>query len=108
MTSKWVAQTAKFVGGWKAITDHGIRLDEPAELGHFLGCRHVRHDKTRDDGTVITVMEYDFECSLRKSIKNYEALALECGSEVNIAPRKQFIVESQIANMDNQLKMDHA
>ena len=85
---KMSGPTAIFVGGWKAITDHGIRLDEPAELGHFLGCRHVRREITREDGTGITVMEYDFECSLRNSLTRYEDIAHECGTKVNITPHK--------------------
>ena len=76
-----------FVEAWKGIVDAGIRLDEPTDLDHFLGCRHIKRTIQRDDGTVIQAIEYDFECSLRAAVDKYRALARECGVEIRLDPR---------------------
>ena len=67
---------------WRRIVDGGIVLDEPAGLNHFLGCRHIKSEVVRGDGSVVTTMEYDFESSLHNSVARYKALAKECGVEV--------------------------
>ncbi len=85
---KMAGPKGNFVGAWESITSQGIRLDEPAPLDHFLGCRHHRTEIIRKDGVRLTVMEYDFESSLRNSIVRYEALAAECGASVSKRLRK--------------------
>ena len=76
-----------FDKAWGDKVGSGIKLDEHGELDHFLGCRHVRREITRNDGKKITIMEYDVECSLRASIAKYKALAKECGVDVKVEPR---------------------
>ena len=69
---------------WRRIVDGGIVLDEPSNLNHFLGCRHIKGEVVRGDGSVVITMEYDFESSLRNSVARYRVLAKEGGVEVKL------------------------
>ena len=46
---KMAGPKGNFAGAWDSITSQGIRLDDPAPLNHFLGCRHHRREIIRKD-----------------------------------------------------------
>ena len=45
---KMAGKECNFARAWRGITDGGIKLDEPAPVNHFLGCRHVRSESCSD------------------------------------------------------------
>ena len=84
---KLVGKKANFPEAWSRITKGGITLDEPTCVDHFLGCRHIKKELTREDGKKVTTMEWDFEDPLRSSVKRYKDLAKDCGVEVKLKER---------------------
>ena len=84
---KMAGKKANFPEAWKRLVDGGLVLDDPTPVGHFLGCRHIRQEIVRDDGSKVTTMEYDFESSLRNSVDRYKTLAAECGVEAKLKQR---------------------
>ena len=84
---KLAGKKTNFKEAWRRITDGGIKLDEPTPVDHFLGCRHIKKEITRKDGSKVTTMEWDFEDSLRNSVARYKDLAKGCGIEVKLKER---------------------
>ena len=84
---KLAGKLVNFDEAWRRIIEGGIVLDKPTDVDHFLGCRHVRREIVRADGTRITTMTYDFENSLRNSVDRFVRLAANCGVEVKLKER---------------------
>ena len=54
---KLAGRKENFPAAWRRITDGGIVLDEPTKLNHFLGCRHIKGEVVRTDGSVATIAQ---------------------------------------------------
>jgi len=87
---------------WKNLRggQDAIEMDDPSEVGAYLGCSHLLKEEKCKDGTNVRVMEYNMEPFLEQCIASYISLT---GSSANLTKvTTPFIDEDDNDNVARQ------
>ena len=70
---KMAGPSANLAAGWSLIRSK-IKMDDPTNMEHFLGCTHRSGHAKLDSGVVVRTMTYDMQCFLEACLDLYTSL----------------------------------
>ena len=82
-----------------------IKMNDPTEVNHYLGCKHDITTTTLPDKTVVRTLSYNMEEFLTSSVKLYLELA---GENTTLQPvSTPFVDEDDRSNITRQPKSNN-
>ena len=88
---------------WAAMRHQGLKMDDPAPAGHYLGCMHKMSKQKMDGGVMINVIEYDMEDYLQNVVVKYKNLCAKSNFQVKMKKvSTPFIPEDHKASPQSQ------